>query len=154
MGFGGRWVESDVTVPWAPRTSWVRCPMRDRLRRINTWVYGSCSMSMRTRPYAWQTDVLSTMSDGSQTQTSNVGGVWRWRMSMRPQDHMPDWLTAPILLPGGYVLMSVRLQDSMAVLWLSHGSYLFNFAMSMCVQVSIYRLAHPTVQFNVGNRAN
>ena len=46
----------------------------DTLSRINMWVYGSC-MSIRTRPYALQNGVLSTMSDGTQTQTS-VDGVY------------------------------------------------------------------------------
>ena len=42
----------------------------------------------------------------------------------------------------------------MAVLWLSDDSYLLNLAISIWIQLSIIWLAHPSVQFNVGNRAN
>ena len=62
------------------------------------------------------------------------------------------WLTYSYNTPDE--LMSLWLQVSMAVLWLSYGSYLLNLAMSIWIQLSIILLAHPSIQFNVGNRAN
>ena len=75
-------------------------------------------------------------------------------MSMRPQDHTLDLLTATILLQG---VMCLRVHGCRLVVLffgLSHGSYLINFAISIWIQLSDILLAHPTVQFNVGNLAN
>ena len=46
------------------------------------------------------------------------------------------------------------MQVGIAVFVLSHGSYLLNFAVSIWIQLGNILLAHPTIQFSVGNRAN